>query len=165
MTRGNPILRIVGVLIACTVLALVAAVPAATLSRPTTIQLRGIATGPPLVTPDADGDGIPAPGDSTFLSLRIVNDAAQFGRKKGATVGQGSVLTWSFAPGVELGLAAITLPKGTVMASGVGSFTKKFTVAVIGGTGDYSNVAGTVTGTPVNPTQFRIVVKLVPTRT
>jgi hypothetical protein len=162
MTRGNLILMIVGALTAC---ALVLAVPAAPLSKPTTIQLQGIATGPPLVTPDADGDRLPAPGDSTFLSLRIVNDVAQFGKPKGATVGQGSVLTWSFAPGIEIGLAAITLPKGTVMASGVGSFTKKFTVAVIGGTGDYSNVTGTVTGTPVNPTQFRIVAKLVPSRT
>lgn len=160
MGRRIFVLTIVGALVA---FALVAASPAPALTKPTTIALRAVATAPPLVTPDADGNGVAGPGDTTLLSLQLLNSKKQFGKAAGAQVGQGAVIQWAFAPGgLGVGLAAFQLPQGVIMSSGYASFTRTFTVAVIGGTGQYANVTGTVSGVPVSQTEFRTVINLRP---
>jgi len=158
MYRKMVVLVITGALSA---LLLVAASPAGAITKPTTIKLRGVAAGPPTIV-DHGNDGVIAPGDYTFLTLQLINEKKQFGKKKGAKVGFAYVAIFNFAPGLDLGLSAATLPKGQIVSSGIADPTKKFTIGVTGGTRTYGNAQGSMTLTPVSPTEFRIVMKLTP---
>lgn len=159
MFRKTIILAIAASLAA---LLLVAASPAGAISKPTTIKLRAIATGPPTMV-DHNGDGAVSPGDVTYLTFQLINDKRQLGKKKGAVVGFAYIASFNFAPGLDLGLAVATLPRGAqIVSSALGDLTKKLTAAVVGGTKNYSNAQGTTTVTPINASTSKIVMKLTP---
>ncbi|HUK45849.1 MAG TPA: hypothetical protein VLV28_11190 [Gaiellaceae bacterium] len=85
-------------------------------------------------------------GDTITYRDKLVNAAAQFGRKKGAVVGSDSgKMTFTSAHAAVFHGKAI-LPGGTLILSGaVYSTPAGLVVPVIGGTGVYADMHGTLT--------------------
>ena len=100
---------------------------------------------------DAAPKGV-SKGDTVTSSDRLLNAAAQFGRKRGSTVGSdvGTLTFTSAHTAVFSGHA--TLPGGTLILSGPVYTTSNgsIVIPVAGGTGKFANVRGTLTVAPGN---------------
>jgi Dirigent-like protein len=89
-------------------------------------------------------------GDTITYSDRLLNAAAQFGRKKGARVGSDTgILTFTSAHTATFSGRA-KLPGGTLTLSGPVQAASggSIVVPVVGGTGTFANVQGTLTVGP-----------------
>jgi hypothetical protein len=89
-------------------------------------------------------------GDTVTFRDRLLNAGAQFGRKKGSKVGSDTgTLTYTSAHTATFSGRA-TLPGGTVTLSGPVYTTSdgSIVVPVVGGTGAFANVRGTLTAGP-----------------
>jgi hypothetical protein len=91
-------------------------------------------------------------GDTVTSSDRLLNAAAQFGQKRGSTIGSdvGTLTFTSAHTAVFSGHA--TLPGGTLILSGPVYTTSNgsIVIPVAGGTGKFANVRGTLTVAPGN---------------
>lgn len=89
-------------------------------------------------------------GDTVTFSDRLLNAAAQFGRKKGTRVGSDAgTLTFTSAHTARFSGRA-KLPGGTLILSGpvYSASGGSIVVPVVGGTGAFTNVRGTLTVGP-----------------
>ncbi len=131
--------------IACLSLALAASAAAAT----QTIQVISVTTK--ITRHDLAPKGT-SKGDTITSSDRLLNAAAQFGRKKGSIVGSdtGTLTFTSSHTAMFSGHAA--LPGGTLILSGSVYTTSNgsLVIPVTGGTGKFANVRGTLTVSPGN---------------
>ena len=91
--------------------------------------------------------GYPNKGDVIREGSTLRNAVAQFGRPKGAIVGSDTwITTIVIPPFAKVDVkATTTIPGGTIRAAGtVAAAQTTATFRVIGGTGKYANVRGTI---------------------
>ena len=126
--------------------ALAAALVPATAAAAATQTIRVTSVTLSMVNHDVGPKG-PGKGDSVTYRDRLLNAAAQFGKKKGAVVGsdQGK-LTYATAHTATF-LGTVTLPGGTLKLSGAvyGTPGGGLVVPIAGGTGKYAYARGTLT--------------------
>ncbi len=86
-------------------------------------------------------------GDTVVYRDRLVNAAVQFGRTKGSQVGTDTGTLTFTGPHTARFTGHATLPGGTIVLSGtvVSGPDGGIVVPVVGGTGKYANVKGTLT--------------------
>jgi hypothetical protein len=90
-------------------------------------------------------------GDTIFATSRLQNLVRQFGKARGATVGHDSGTTTLLDNGSVHMDGVATLPGGTVHFRGTPQQVKGGTVIpVVGGTGRYDGVTGTLTITDLD---------------
>jgi hypothetical protein len=86
-------------------------------------------------------------GDTVVTRDRLLNATAQFGKKRGAVVGEDSSTLTFTGPHTATISGKATLPGGTLILGGevIGLTNGGLAVQVIGGTGTYASVRGTLT--------------------
>ncbi len=97
--------------------------------------------------------GFPNEGDVLRERSTLRNAVAQFGRPKGAIVGSDAWITTIVIPPFRKAdvKATTTLPGGTIRAHGaVTAAQTTGTFRVVGGTGRYANVRGTISSRNLN---------------
>ena len=141
----QPVIRraLVALLVLATVL-VGALAPTATAAPPTLIRLVSITTA------ESSVDVKPkkaSPGDHERFASRLLNERAQFGKKKGAVVGSDSGTLRLTKKMVAIFRAEARLPGGTIRAEGTLKSIGKggYAIAVVGGTGQFEGVHGSLT--------------------
>ena len=132
---------------AIAVLALVLAGPAAAATQ--TIRVTSVTTK---LTSHNVGPKGTSRGDTVTSTDRLLNAAAQFGRKKGSVVGSDAGTLTFTSPHTATFSGHTTLPGGTLILAGpvYGTQGGSLVIPVVGGTGTFANVRGTLTVAPGN---------------
>ncbi len=91
-------------------------------------------------------------GDTVTSTDRLLNAAAQFGRKKGSVVGADAGTLTFTSPHTATFSGRTRLPGGTLILAGPVYTTQggSIVIPVAGGTGSFANVRGTLTIAPGN---------------
>jgi hypothetical protein len=154
--------RAVAALVASLAVALAVAGPAASLDRPLTIRL--VSSLVSLREIDAAPKGRAEPGDGISTVSRLYNGVVQFGRKKNAVVGTDRARLTLQRDGSLRISGTATLPGGTIRFDGRVSGGQAMTVViqVVGGTGRYENVKGTLAVTDLDDRTSINVYRLLP---
>ena len=131
---------------AFTVAAVVAGLLASTAAASAVQTIRVTSVTISMVSHDTGTKG-PSAGDTVAYRDRLLNSAAQFGRRQGAVVGsdQGKLTYVTAHTATFAGTA--TLPGGTLKLSGNVYSTRGggLVVPIVGGTGKYAYARGTLT--------------------
>ncbi len=139
-------------LFAALVVVVALSVPAATSAAgPATIALISVTTSSTATDRAPKG---PSRGDRYVTASRLVNARPQFGKKKGTVVGSDrGTITLTGARSARVNAVA-TLPGGTIRVRGPlqEQTNATFVVPVVGGTGSFAGVRGTLT---INGTEKR----------
>ena len=119
---------------------------------PNVIRLVSITTAESSV--DLKPKGKANPGDHETFASRLLNQRPQFGKKKGAVVGSDSGSLRVTSTMIPLFVTTARLPGGTILVRGtlkpIGNGA--YRIAVVGGTGVFALVRGTLTILkPTNP--------------
>jgi len=132
---------ILGILLGVLLVALPA--PAATKAADATLTIRLISTAGRITYRDRAPQG-PSKGDVISAPSALRNAVKQFGRPKGALVGQDFEVIPLASASTGTLRAKVYLPGGTLRVRGRwSSRTNAETVQVVGGTGRYANARGT----------------------
>ena len=109
-----------------------------------TITVRSVTVS--LVRHDTKPKGF-SKGDTIVNRDRLVNAVAQFGRKKGATVGADRTTTTFTSADTAVITGTVTLPGGTLTLGGklIGLTNGELAVRVVGGSGKYAHAKGMLT--------------------